>query len=45
LQGRRRAHADNRFGPLLAALVAGPIEVTTFEPVALGDGAKGRLGG
>jgi quinol monooxygenase YgiN len=33
------------FGPLLAALVDQPIEVTVLEPVALGESAKGRVGG
>ncbi|MGD1051558.1 MAG: putative quinol monooxygenase [Solirubrobacteraceae bacterium] len=33
------------FGPVLAALVDRPIEVTLLEPVAIGDSAKGRVGG
>jgi quinol monooxygenase YgiN len=43
------AHLANptmaEFGPLLAALVAEPIEVTRLEPVAIGESAKGRVGG
>jgi quinol monooxygenase YgiN len=33
------------FGPVLAALVDRPIEVTMLEPVAIGESAKGRVGG
>ena len=33
------------FGPVLAALVDRPIEVTVLEPVATGESAKGRVGG
>jgi quinol monooxygenase YgiN len=33
------------FGPVLAALVDRPIDVTLLEPVALGESAKGRVGG
>jgi len=33
------------FGPVLAALVDRPIEVTLLQPVALGESAKGRVGG
>jgi quinol monooxygenase YgiN len=33
------------FGPLLAALVDRPVEVTLLEPVAFGESAKGRVGG
>jgi quinol monooxygenase YgiN len=46
------AYAEHRasatmaeFGPVLAALVERPIEVTVLEPVALGESAKGRVGG
>jgi quinol monooxygenase YgiN len=33
------------FGPVLAALVDRPIEVTVLEPVAIGDSPKGRVAG
>ena len=33
------------FGPVLAALVDRPIEVTVLEPVAIGESTKGRVGG
>jgi quinol monooxygenase YgiN len=33
------------FGPVLAALVDRPVEVTVLEPVAIGESAKGRVGG
>jgi quinol monooxygenase YgiN len=33
------------FGPVLAALVDRPVEVTVLEPVVLGESAKGRVGG
>ncbi|MGD0981528.1 MAG: hypothetical protein ABR946_08600 [Solirubrobacteraceae bacterium] len=33
------------FGPVLAALVDRPVEVTVLEPIALGQNAKGRVGG
>jgi quinol monooxygenase YgiN len=46
------AYAEHRasatmaeFGPILAALVAGPVEVTVLDPVVLGDRVKGRVGG
>lgn len=43
------AHRDGatmaEFGPVLAALVDRPVEVTVLEPVALGESAKGRVGG
>lgn len=46
------AYAEHRasatmaeFGPVLAALVDRPVEVTALEPVALGASAKGRVGG
>jgi len=33
------------FGPVLAALVDRPVEVTVLEPVAIGESPKGRVGG
>jgi quinol monooxygenase YgiN len=35
----------SEFGPVLAALVDRPVEVTVLEPVAIGESPKGRVGG
>jgi quinol monooxygenase YgiN len=41
----RESMTMTEFGPVLAALVDRPIEVTILEPVAIGESAKGRVGG
>jgi quinol monooxygenase YgiN len=41
----RQSATMAEFGPVLAALVDRPIEVTVLEPVAIGESAKGRVGG